>query len=171
MNYPRAATVMARFLTTGVGHPSRVGYMTERDTPVQAWMVQRWVGITSACLLVLLTGCAQDTELQTLRANTIALERQGSTRQQTFEARMQQLSDRMARFEQAQAAARRDVAQMAATLEEFRVQLQRLQGTLQETQRQAQRSIPEEEGGASATRLSNVDTRLRALQKQLSVEP
>ena len=133
-------------------------------------LVQQWWVMGSLLLPILMAGCAGDSELHALRVNTATLERQSTASQQTVEVRVQQLSDRLTQFEQAQAATRRDVARVAATLDELRVQLQRLQGTIQETKRQAQRGTTEGEG-ASATRLTNVETRLRMLQKQLSSAP
>ena len=83
---------------------------------------------------------------------------------------MQQLSERVAQFEQAQTAARRDLARINAALDELRVQLQRLRGDAQEAQIQVQRGTP---GGeeASATRLTNFETRLDDLEKRLRALP
>src|SRR5262245_61645694 len=87
----------------------------------------------------LLTGCASDRELQALRADTSALERQSSERQQTAESRLQNLGDRVAQFEKSQADTRRDLARTVATLDELRIQMQRLQGDIQETQHRVRR--------------------------------
>ncbi len=97
-----------------------------------------------------------------------ALGRQSSERHQTVEVRLQRLSDSVAQFEQSQAETRRNVARVAATLDELRVQLQRLQGDIQETQHQVQRGTP---GGEriSAMKLADFETRLRELEKQLGV--
>ena len=83
---------------------------------------------------------------------------------------MQQLSERVAQFEQSQTAARRDLARINAALDELRVQLQRLRGDAQETQIQAQRGT---RGGeeVSASRLTNFETRLDDLEKQLRALP
>ena len=89
--------------------------------------MKRWFVLVSLLLPTLTMGCARDTELQALQANTAALQHQSSARHQTVEARVQQLSDRVAQFEQAQTAARRDLARINAALDELRVQLQRLQ--------------------------------------------
>jgi chromosome segregation ATPase len=132
--------------------------------------MKRWSVFVSLLLAKLIMGCASDTELQTLHANTSALQHQSSARHQTVEARVQQLSDRVAQFEQAQTAARRDLARINAALDELRVQLQRLRGDAQEAQMQVQRGT---RGGeeVSAARLTNFETRLDDLEKQLRVLP
>jgi phage shock protein A len=129
---------------------------------------QRYLVWLSLLLPIWLASCANDTDLQAIQADRIALERQSSTRQQTVEARVQQLSDRVAQFEQSQSATRREVARAAATLDELRIQLQRLRGDAQETLRQVQRSAS---GGAgiSAAKLADWETRLGELEKQLGV--
>jgi chromosome segregation ATPase len=128
--------------------------------------MKRWFALVSLLLPGLIIGCASDTELQALHASTSALQRQGSTHYQTVEARVQQLSDRVAQFEQAQTEARRDLARINAALDELRVELQRLRGDVQETQIQAQRGTPSGEE-VSAARLANLETRLDDLEKQL----
>ena len=114
----------------------------------------------------LIMGCASETDLQALHAGTSALQRQSNTRHQTVEARVQQLSERVTQFEQAQIAAQRDLASINAALDELRVQLQRLRGDAREAQIQVQRGT---QGGeeVSAARLTNFESRLDDLEKQL----
>jgi len=128
--------------------------------------MKRWFVLVSLLLHGLITGCARDTDLRALQADTAALGRQNSARRQTVEVRLQRLSDSITQFEQAQAETRRNLAQVAATLDELRVQLQRLQGDIQETQHQVQRGTT---GGEkiSAMKLADFETRLRELEKQL----
>ena len=132
--------------------------------------MKRWVILVSLLLPNLIMGCASDTELQALHADTSALQRQSSARHQTVEARVQQLSDHVAQFEQVQTATRRDLARINAALDELRVQLQRLRGDAQEAQMQVQRGTS---GGeeVSAARLANFETRLGDLEKQLRALP
>jgi outer membrane murein-binding lipoprotein Lpp len=132
--------------------------------------MKRWFVFVSLLLANLILGCASDTELQTLHADTSALQRQSSTRHRTVDAQVQQLSERVAQFEQAQIAARRDLARINAALDELRVQLQRLRGDAQEAQMQVQRGS---RGGevVSAARLANFETRLDDLEKQLRALP
>jgi chromosome segregation ATPase len=132
--------------------------------------MKRWFVLVSLLLPSLIMGCASDTELQALQADTSALQRQSGTRHQTVDARVQQLSDRVAQFEQAQTAARRDLARINAALDELRVQLQRLRGDAQEAQIQVQRGTPGGEGVAAA-RLANFEARLDDLEKQLRALP
>jgi chromosome segregation ATPase len=132
--------------------------------------MKRWFILVSLLLPNLIMGCASDTELQALHADTSALQRQSRARHQTVEAQVQQLSERVAQFEQVQTAARRDLARINAALDELRVQLQRLRGDAQEAQMQMQRGTS---GGeeVSAARLANFETRLDDLEKQLRALP
>jgi chromosome segregation ATPase len=129
--------------------------------------MKRWFVLVSLLLPSLITGCASDSELQALHTDTSTLQRQSNTRHQTVEARVQQLSDRVAQFEQAQTAARRDLARIDAALDELRVQLQRLRGDAQETQIQAQRGARGGGEEVSAAKLANLAARLDDLEKQL----
>ena len=122
----------------------------------------------SLLLSGLMTGCASDSDLHTLQADTSALARQNSAYNQTVAARVQQLSDHVAQFEQSQAETRREVARAAATADELRVQLQRLQGDVQETQHLEQRG-PTGEGEASAAEVANFETRLGEMERKLGV--
>ena len=132
--------------------------------------MKRWFVLVSLLLPSLIMGCARDTELQVLQADTSTLQRQSSARHQTVAARVQQLSDRVAQFEQAQTAARRDLARINAALDELRVELQRLRGDAQEAQIQVRRGTPRGEE-VSPARLANFEARLDDLEKQLRALP
>ena len=129
--------------------------------------MKRWFILASLILSGLIIGCASDRELQAVQADTTTLQRQSSTQHQTVAARVQQLSERVAQFEQAQTAARRDLARINAALDELRVQLQRLRGDAQETQIQAQRRGTRGGEDVSAASLANFEARLNDLEKQL----
>ena len=118
----------------------------------------------------LMAGCASDSELYALQADTAALVRQSNAYNQTVAARVQQLSDQVTQFEQSQAETRREVARAAATVDELRVQLQRLQGDVQETQHLEQRG-PTGAGEASAAEVANFETRLGEMERTLGVPP
>jgi chromosome segregation ATPase len=129
--------------------------------------MKRWFVLVSLLLPGLIIGCARDTELQALHADTAALQRQSSTQYQTVAVRVQQMSDRVARFEQAQSAARQELARINAAVDELRVQLQRLRGDAQEAQIQVQRG---KQGGGeevAAAKLADLTARLNDLEKQL----
>src|SRR5215831_5265999 len=96
--------------------------------------MKRSLCMVSLLLSGLLASCASDSDLHTVQSDTATLARQNSTYNQTVAARVQQLNDQVAQFEQSQADMRREVARAAATVDELRVQLQRLQGDVQETQ-------------------------------------
>jgi chromosome segregation ATPase len=76
------------------------------------------------------------------------------------------MSDRVAQFEQAQSAARQDLARIDAAVDELRVELQRLRGDAQEAQMQVQRGT---QGGeeVDAAKLVDLEARLNDLEKQL----
>lgn len=132
--------------------------------------MKRWFVLVSLLLSGLIIGCASDTEVHKLQADASSLQRQSGTHYQTMEAKLQQLGDRVAKFEQAQAATRRDVAQAAAQADELRNQVRRLQGEVQETQHQAQGGTAGDAGSA-APKLANVETRIRTLEQQLPAPP
>jgi len=128
--------------------------------------MKRLFVLVSLLLPGLIMGCASDSDMRALRTDTLALERQSSERQQTVEARLQTLSDRAAQFEKSQADTRRDLARTAATLDELRIQMQRLQGDIQETQHRVRRGTSGEP--VSTTKLADVEIRLSALEQQLA---
>ena len=128
--------------------------------------MKRLFVLVSLLLPGLMMGCASDQSLQAVRADTQALERQSSERQQTVETRLQNVSDRVAQFEKSQTDTRRDLARTAATLDELRIQLQRLQGDIQETQHRVRRGTTGGEG-VSTTKLADLETRLGDLEKQV----
>jgi outer membrane murein-binding lipoprotein Lpp len=132
--------------------------------------MKQWLVLVSLLWSSLVIGCASDKEMQALQTDTTTLQRQSSTRHQTVAVRVQQLSDRVAQFEQAQTAAQRDLARINAALDELRVQLQRLRGDAQETQIQVRRGTPGSEE-VSAARLANFEARLDDLEKQLRALP
>jgi chromosome segregation ATPase len=132
--------------------------------------MQRWFVLVSLLWPTLMMGCARDTELQALYADTTALQRQSGAQYRTVAARVQQMSDRVAQFEQAQSAARRDLARIDAAVEELRVELQRLRGDAQEAQMQVQHGT---QGGeeVDAAKLVDLEARLNDLEKQLRQLP
>jgi len=144
------------------------GVVTEQESVGK--LMKRSLISVSLLLSGLIAGCANDSELHALQADTSALARQNSTYNQTVAARVQQLSDRVTQFEQSQAETRREVARAVATVDELRVQLQRLQGDVEETQHLEQRSSTGE-GEAAAAAVANFETRLGEMEHQLAVTP
>src|SRR5262249_57677058 len=128
--------------------------------------MKRLLVLVSLLLPSLLMGCASDSDVRALRTDTLVLERQRSELQQTVEARLQALSERVAQFEKSQAETRRDLARTTATLDELRIQMQRLQGDLQETQHRLGRGTSGET--VSSAKLADFETRLSALEQQLA---
>jgi chromosome segregation ATPase len=132
--------------------------------------MKRWFVLVSLLWSSLSMGCARNTELQSLHADTAALQRQSSAQYRTAATRVQQMSDRVAQFEQAQNAARQDLARINAAVDELRVELQRLRGEAQEAQMQVQRGTPAGEE-VDAAKLADFEARLDDLEKQLRSLP
>ena len=128
--------------------------------------MKRWFVLVSLLLPGLIVGCASDSDVRALRTDTLVLERQRSELQQTVEARLQTVGDRVAQFEKTQAETRRELARTTATLDELRIHMQRLQGDIQETQHRVRRGTNGETG--SSTKLADMETRLNALEQQLT---
>lgn len=128
--------------------------------------MKRLFVLVSLLLSGLIVGCASDSDVRALRTDTLVLERQRSELQQTVEARMQTLGDRVAQFDKTQAETRRELARTTATLDELRIQMQRLQGDIQETQHRVRRGTDGETG--SSTKAAEIETRLHALEQQLT---
>lgn len=126
--------------------------------------MKRLFVLVSVLLPGLIMGCASDRDVQLLRADQSVLERQRSELQQTVEARLQTLSERVAQFDKSQVETRRELARTTATLDELRIQMQRLQGDIQETQHRVRRGTNGET--VSSTKLADVETRLSELERQ-----
>src|SRR5262249_15760388 len=128
--------------------------------------MKRLLVLVRLLLPSLLVGCASDSDVRALRTDTLVLERQRSELQQTVESRLQALSERVAQFEKSQAETRRDLARTTATLDELRIQMQRLQGDLQEPQHRLGRVKSGET--VSRAKLAVFETPLSALEQQLA---
>jgi tol-pal system protein YbgF len=132
---------------------------------MKSWYVE--LGSLCAAFLV---GCASQQDIQALRADVQALERQRSPRNDA-EQRLQAVGEQLARVEQSQLDARRELAQTVAATQELRVELQRLRGEVQETRQQMKRgftSTPERE--TLSTKLAELQTRLEALEGRRGTE-
>ena len=127
--------------------------------------MKRLASLMTLLSLGLLSGCASERDLQTLQANTTAIERHSAQRGQELEARVQALTTQVAMLEKAQESTRRDLAKAVTVSEEVRVELQRVRGTLQETRYQQQFNTP---GGETmetlAVKLEALERRLKGLE-------
>jgi TolA-binding protein len=148
----------------------RYAYSVVTEQESVGKLMKRFSVLVSLLLSGLIMGCASDADLHALQADTSVLARQNSTYSQTVAARVQQLNDRVIKFEQSEAETRREVAQAAATVDALRVQLQRLQGDVQETQHLEQRG-PTSEEEVSAAEVANFETRLGEMERKLGVTP
>lgn len=133
--------------------------------------MKQWYALIGWLLLAVVAGCASQQELQTLRADVQALERQRSPRENTIEQRLQTLGDQLARLEQSQGDSRRELAQAVASTQELRVELQRLRGEVQETRQQMKRGLTASpERDVMATKLAELQTRLGAVEGRAAPE-
>lgn len=120
----------------------------------------------SVGLASLFLGCATDSDVQGMQVDAATLARQQSERHLSVDARVQQLSNRIQKFGPSQDETQRSVARLTKTVDEVRIQLQRLQTEIQETLRRAQRSAGSADPQAAA-RMTEFDARLGELEKQL----
>jgi len=75
--------------------------MTDQEKVVKP--MKRFLVLVSMLLLGPMPGCVSNSDLHALQEDTSALARLNSAHEQTVEARVQQLRDRVAQFEQSQA--------------------------------------------------------------------
>jgi tol-pal system protein YbgF len=130
-----------------------------------------WYMLAGWLLFATLVGCASQQDVQTLRADLQAMERQRSPREHDLEQRLQVVSDQLGRVEQSQIDSRRELAQTVAATQELRVELQRLRGEVQETRQQMKRGFtatPERE--TMSTKLAELQTRLETLESRRGAE-
>lgn len=120
-----------------------------------------------------IAGCASQGNMQSLRAEITAMERQFVRQEKGTLEQLKALDLRLTNLEQSQSEARRDLAQSIAASEALRVETQRLQGTLQEAQHRLQRNtMPSAEmRDLFATRIAELDTRLKTLESRLNPTP
>jgi tol-pal system protein YbgF len=111
-------------------------------------------------------GCVTQGELQALRADVAALERNRAQQKQEVSSRLDTLG---ARLEQPDADMRRELAQNLAATEELRVEVQGLRGHIQEFQHGIQNGVgpSAEMRDIFATKLAELETRLAALEQRV----
>ena len=116
-----------------------------------------------------LVGCATQGELQALRADVAALERNRTEQKQVVSSRLQTLDTRLDRPD---SDVRRELAQNVAATEDLRIEVQSLRGNIQELQYGAQNGLgPSAEMRDSfATKLAELETRLAALEQRIDPE-
>jgi tol-pal system protein YbgF len=126
--------------------------------------MKRLLVLGSALLLGGIVGCVGQDDLQALRADVMALERQRASREKDTEQRVQALSDQLARLEQSQGDVRREMAQAISAAQELRVEIQRLRGEVQETRHRLRREPSPQARDALATKVAELETRLGNLE-------
>src|SRR6266568_3862951 len=100
--------------------------------------MKRLLMLVSLLLVSLVAGCASQRGRQAVPIDSTAFERQSMQRQQFVEERLQALSERVTQSEKSQAEVRHEFAKVIDSNEELRVEIQRLQGAVQEISYQLQ---------------------------------
>jgi tol-pal system protein YbgF len=134
--------------------------------------MKRVLVLVSVLLVASGFGCTNQEELNALRAEVTALERQLGPRGRDASGRLNSLGEQVARLEQSQTDVRRELAQMQSATEDLRVNQQRVRGELQEAQNRMQRQ-PEptaDRRNAFAGKLAELETRLAELEGRQSPE-
>jgi tol-pal system protein YbgF len=114
-------------------------------------------------------GCVTQGELQALRADVAALERNRSQQKEEVASRLGALDTSL---ERPDADMRRELAQNLASTEELRVDVQGLRGHMQELQHSMQNGVgpSAEMRDIFATKLAELETRLAALEQRVDPE-
>jgi tol-pal system protein YbgF len=128
--------------------------------------MKRVLALVSVLLVASGFGCASQGELDALRAEVTALERQLGPRGRDANGRLNSLGEQVARLEQSQTDVRRELAQTKSATEDLRVNLQRVRGELQEAQNRTQRQpeLAADRRNAFASKLAELETRLAELE-------
>ena len=126
--------------------------------------MRRSLVCVSLLLAGVLTSCVSQSDLQALRADLTALERERRQRDQDMTERLGTLNTRLALPEQGQVDLRRELAQIVAAQDELRVEIQKLRGNIQEVQHRTQQGIGPDARDVFATKLAELETRLAALE-------
>jgi tol-pal system protein YbgF len=134
--------------------------------------MKRVLVLVSVLLVASGFGCTNQEELNALRAEVTALERQLGPRGRDADGRLNSLGEQVARLEQSQTDVRRELAQTKSATEDLRVNLQRVRGELQEAQNRMQRrpEAPAEGRNTFAGKLAELETRLAELEGRQSPE-
>src|SRR4029450_11095968 len=129
-----------------------------------------WYVLIGLLLPTCMAGCASQQEVQALRADVQAMDRQRGPRSD-LEQRLKVLGDQLARAEQSQMDTRRELAQTVAATQELRAELQRLRGEVQETRQQMKRGlVASPERDPMDTKLAELQTRLGTIESRLGIE-
>ena len=128
--------------------------------------IQRWFPMVSLIGVSLIAGCTLQSDLQAVRADLAALERDSFRRNQEISARLDALDKRLSGPD---SDTRRELAETGATMDEMRVEVQNLQGQVQELQYRLQNSVGDspEMGNRLATKLAELETRLAAIEQRV----
>jgi tol-pal system protein YbgF len=120
--------------------------------------MRRLLVCVSLLLAGVATSCVSQSDLQALRADLTALERERRQRDQDITERLGTLSTRLALPEQGQVDLRRELAQIVAANDELRVEVQKLRGNLQEVQHRTQLDMGPNARDVFATKLDQPGT-------------
>jgi tol-pal system protein YbgF len=126
--------------------------------------MKRLLVLSSVLLLGGVVGCVGQDDLQALRADVMALERQRASRERDTEQRVQALNEQLTRLEKSQGDVRREMAQAISAAQELRLEIQNLRGEVQETRHRLRREPSPQARDALATKLAELETRVASME-------
>jgi tol-pal system protein YbgF len=126
--------------------------------------MKRLLVLSSVVLLGGVVGCVGQDDMQALRADVMALERQRASRERDTEQRVQALNEQLTRLEKSQGDVRREMAQAISAAQELRLEIQNLRGEVQETRHRVQRGSSPQARDALATKLAELETRVANIE-------
>jgi tol-pal system protein YbgF len=126
--------------------------------------MKRLLVLSSVLLLGGVVGCVGQGDLQALRADVMALERQRASREKDTEQRVQALNEQLTRLEKSQGDVRREMAQAISAAQELRLEIQNVRGEVQETRYRMRRESSPQARDALATKLADLETRVAHLE-------
>jgi tol-pal system protein YbgF len=125
-----------------------------------------WLRLSSLVGMSLVAGCTLQSDLQAVRADLAALERDSFRRNQEVSARLDALDKQLNSPDNN---TRRELAETGATMDELRVEVQNLNGQVQELQYRLQNNVgaSPEMGDRLATKLAELETRLGTIEQRV----
>jgi tol-pal system protein YbgF len=126
--------------------------------------MKRLLVLSGVLLLGGVVGCVGQDDLQALRADVMALERQRASREKDTEQRVQALNEQLTRLEKSQGDVRREMAQAISAAQELRLEIQNVRGEVQETRYRMRRESSPQARDALATKLADLETRMANLE-------
>ena len=128
--------------------------------------MKRWLQLGSLFCVSLIAGCTMQSDLQAVRADLAALERDSFRQNREVSARLDALDKRLGSPDND---TRRELAETGATMDDLRVEVQNLNGQVQELQYRMQNNMGPtmEMGDTFATKLAELEARLATIEQRV----